>query len=63
MPLKPSQLTEAIVKSPLTVEFLKFSKAKRKVLQTEQAIREQLVKAGAVLLLTPKTGLFFGFRL
>lgn len=60
MPLKPSQPTEATVISSLTVESLKFSKAKRKVLQTEQVISDQLVKAGTVLLLKlPQQGCFF----
>lgn len=64
MPLKPSQPTEAMDISSLTVESLKFSKAKRKVLQAEQVISDQLVKAGTVLLLKlPQQGCFFGFRL
>lgn len=64
MPLKPSQPTEETDISSLTVESLKFSKAKRKVLQAEQVISDQLVKAGTVLLLKlPQQGCFFGFRL
>lgn len=60
MPLKPSQPTEATDISSLTVESLTFSKAKRKVLQAEQVISDQLVKAGTVLLLKlPQQGCFF----
>lgn len=60
MPLKPSQPTEATVISSLTVESLKFSKAKRKVLQTEQVIKRPIGKSWYSLVIeTPTTGMFF----